>query len=198
MESDGIWTHIEVGPCYLGGRSPNPHWHVPRALHSLFGEVNTAYWLVNRWAPQMEHRLQTGKWLTEELGTATICITAISAIAERAIKTLIAQTQPDAPERSHKLADLFNELDSATKSAVRMEFDALPRLWEDEYLSSSDTVDSLLRTANTNFVDWRYTMEPEATGGGMPKPLLAVCAATTVVGIKMLREWQRANGLRWS
>ncbi|MYL10231.1 MAG: hypothetical protein F4015_12365 [Acidimicrobiia bacterium] len=197
MESDGIWTHIGVGPCYLGGLSPNAHWHVPRALHSLLGEVDTACWLVNRMAPQAEHRLQTGHSLPEEIGTVTICITSISAVAERAIKTLAAQTQPTAPKRTHKLAVLFNGLDAATKSAVREEFGALPRLWQDEYLSNSDTVDGILETANTNFVDWRYTMEPKATEGGIPKPLLAVCAATTLVGIRMLREWQKANGLRW-
>ncbi|MXZ84872.1 MAG: hypothetical protein F4Z02_04360 [Acidimicrobiia bacterium] len=166
-------------------------------MHSLLGEIDTAYWLVNRWVPYMEQRLQTGTEPTEELGTATICITSISAASERAIKTLTAQTRPNAPDHTHKLVLLFNELDDATKNAVREQFAALPKLWEDEYLKSSDTVDGLLETANTNFVDWRYTMESKTTGCGIPKPLLAVCAATTLVGIQMLRQWQRDNNLRW-
>ena len=40
-----------MSPMYLGGPSVNPHWNVPRALHSLEGEIEAARKVIEVWEP---------------------------------------------------------------------------------------------------------------------------------------------------
>ena len=81
---------------YLGGPSANSDWNVPVQLKSLCGEIDAAQMLVQMHEPLLNRRLAGhGESLTE-LGVATMCIVATSMIVERSIKTLVAQTRPDA------------------------------------------------------------------------------------------------------
>ena len=190
-----VWANLQLGAIYLGGPSANPHWHIPRALHSLYGEIEAADMLIRACEPLMGQRLAGDGEQTAELGIATTTVVLTSLIAERALKTLIAQTKPHAPvPHSHELSALFgNGLDATEQDAVQRRLETLPRFW-DNYAASS-TAASVLDIASNNFVDWRYTMEPRKVTGGMPKPLLAAAIAVTLVGIERLTQWQAANGI---
>ena len=79
---------------YLGGPSANPYWNVPLALKSLCGEIEGAKTLIQAHDPLLSHRLAGFKETLTELGIAAMCVVTTGLIAERAIKTLIAQTKP--------------------------------------------------------------------------------------------------------
>lgn len=190
-----VWENLDLEGKYLGGPSRNPHWHIPRALHSLCGEIEAADILIHAHEPLLQHRVGGHKEATTELGIATACVVMTSLIAERAIKTLIAQTRPqDSPPRGHSLSELFGRhLPHAIQDEVQRTFESLPSFWP-HYLETS-TVQGVLRTTTSNFVDWRYTMEPKSVTGGLPMPLLKVAVAVTLAAIDRLTEWQRANNI---
>ena len=190
-----VWAKLQLEEIYLGGPSASPHWHIPRALHSLYGEIEAADMLIRAWEPLLDQRLADNGEQATELGIATSAIVVTSLITERAIKTLIAQTKPHEPvPHSHELSTLFREdLDTTAQDAVQRRLETLPRLWDD-YAGTSTTA-SVLEISNKNFVDWRYAMEPKEVTGGMPKPLLTVAVAATLVGIDRLSEWQATNGI---
>lgn len=190
-----IWANIQFGTRYLGGPSANPSWHVPRALHSLYGEIEAADTLIRSWEPLLSQRQKDQQEATTELGVATTCVVVTGLIAERAIKTLIAQTSPQgAPPHSHKLSELFREnLAVNEQDAVQRELEALPTFW-DGYAETA-TASAILDVSSTGFVDWRYAMEPTGATGGLPKPLLTVAVAVTLVGMDRLSQWQQANGI---
>ncbi len=58
---------------YLGGPSVNPHWNVPRALHSLEGEIEAARKVIEVWEPFLQHRLAGNKEHSYELVVSQIC-----------------------------------------------------------------------------------------------------------------------------
>ena len=149
----------------------------------------------------MEQRIKTGKESLFELGTATACVVATSLIAERAIKTLIAQVAPNQQPWSgvtrsnrHSLIWLFEQkLDSQVQAEVECQLWTLPEFWID--YAETNSVAKILRLSSTNFEDWRYAMEKGATGG-VPKPLLKVAVALTLVGVSHLTEWQDSMGIK--
>ena len=189
-----IWANIHLGNMYLGGPSANPSWHVPRALHSLCGEIAAADTLIRSSEPLWSQRLADQREPITKLGVATTCVVVTALIAEKALKTIIAQTKPQgAPPHSHKLSELFHKnLDVNEQEAVQRELESLPAFWGG--YAETATALAILDTASTSFVEWRYAMERGATGG-MPKPLLTVAVAVTLVGMARLSEWQQANGI---
>ena len=189
---------------YLGGPSVNCNWHVPVALKSLCGEIEASRFLIRSWEPLLEHRIKTGKESLFELGTATACVVATSLIAERAIKTLIAQVAPNERPWSgvprsdrHSLIWLFQQkLDSRVQAEVEDQLKTLPKFWLDYAEASS--VAEILGISNANFEDWRYAMEPSGATGGVPRPLLKVSVALTLVGVSHLAQWQDSMGIKAS
>lgn len=145
----------------------------------------------------MARRLAGQKEALTELGMATMRVVTTSLIAERAIKTLIAQAIPEKKPSNftkgtdgHDLNLLFSQiLDPADQAAVQHQLRTLPTFWS-KYAETS-SVENVLSVASTNFVDWRYAMEPSGADGGVPKPLLKVAVALTLVGIDRLIRWQR-------
>lgn len=179
----------KMATIYLGGPSANPNWHIPRALHSLEGEIEAAKKVIEMWEPYLNHRIAGNKEHTNELGIATVAIMLTSVIVERAIKTLIAQTQPDVkPEHTHKLLVLFKKLHPSVQQEVQSQFETLPVAWQ--RYSDDISIEKVLRIADASFVDWRYTMEPRATTGGIPKPVLKAAIAFKIVCWTHLQAWQ--------
>ncbi|MXZ01836.1 hypothetical protein F4Y93_14780 [Candidatus Poribacteria bacterium] len=175
---------------HLGGPSPNKHWHVPLALHSLVGEIDAAQSLIHIWEPLMEHRIAYSREVTTELGTATGCVVLAGHIAEVALKTLIAQTQPDkAPPIGHDLKRLFNKLEPSSRSEVERRLETLPDYWDQ--FAESESAEKVFGIARSSFVDWRYVMEPGGAHKGVPKPLLKVAVAVTLLGVNRLDQWQK-------
>ena len=137
-----------------------------------------------------------------ELGTAAACVVATSLIAERSIKTLIAQVAPNEkpwsgvpPSNRHNLIWLFQQkLDSQVQADVENQLETLPKFWLD-YAETSSVAD-ILTISKTNFEDWRYAMEPSGATGGVPKPLLKVSVALTLVGVSHLTQWQDSMGIK--
>ena len=101
---------------YLSGPSSNRSWHVPRASHTLYGEIEAARLLIQLDEPLQEERLATRKEDSGERSMATTCVVVTSMIAEIAVKTLIGQTRPDQRPSSrglgaerHSLVWLFQQ-----------------------------------------------------------------------------------------
>ena len=159
------------GRTYLGGTSANQFWDVPLSLKSLCGEIEAAQILIQAHAPLMEQRLAGNEEMLTELGIATTCVVTTSLIAEKAIKTLIAQTKhrekPWSPKllpglKGHDLAGLFRQrLNSVDQEAVRHQLHTLPAFWNN--YAETGSLEEILDIASNNFVDWRYAME-----GGPP------------------------------
>lgn len=201
MDMERTISEVFPSRIYLGGPSANPYWNVPLALKSLCGEIEGARILIQAHDPLLNHRLAGFKETLTELGIVTVGIVTTSLIAERAIKTLIAQTKPlekpwsrkDAID-GHNLSGLFSKrLNGEDQAAVQHQLETLPMFWK--YYADTSTVDGILKIASDNFVDWRYAMEPKGVTGGVPKPLLKVAVAITLVGIHRLTQWQSANQL---
>lgn len=182
---------------YLGGPSINRHWNVPRALHSLEGEIEAARKLIEIWEPLLHHRVAGNKEHPNELGTATAAVVLTSIAAERAIKSLIAQTQPNVKpwqlpglksREHHELSKLFGKLQPEQQRECQTQFQQLPTFWLEYW--EGDEIEEVFRIANSSFVDWRYTMEPKATTGGIPKGVLKAGVAVKLVCWRHLRSWQ--------
>ena len=177
-----------MSPMYLGGPSVNPHWNVPRALHSLEGEIEAARKVIEVWEPFLQHRLAGNKEHPYELGIATTAVILTSIVAERAIKSLIAQTQPGVkpwqlpglkPREHHELSKLFGKLQPEQQRECQTQFQQLPTFWLEDW--DGDEIEDVFGIANSSFVDWRYTMEPKATTGGIPKGVLKAAVAVKLV-----------------
>ena len=187
-----------VGRTYLGGPSANPFWNVPFSLKSLCGEIEAAQFLIQAHAPLLEQRLAGNEEMLTELGLATTCVVTTSLIAEKAIKTLVAQTKhrekPWSPKllpglKGHDLAALFRQrLNPADQDAAQHQLEILPAFWN-QY-AETRSLEEILDIASNNFDDWRYAMEGGGPTGGIPKPLLKVSVAFTLVGINRLTQWQ--------
>ena len=187
-----------VGRTYLGGPSANPFWNVPFSLKSLCGEIEAAQFLIQAHAPLLEQRLADNEEMLTELGLATTCVVTTSLIAEKAIKTLVAQTKhrekPWSPRllpglKGHDLAALFRQrLNPTDQDAVQHQLETLPAFWN--HYAETRSLEEILDIASNNFDDWRYAMEGGSPTGGIPKPLLKVSVAFTLVGINRLTQWQ--------
>ena len=171
----------------FGADSVNPHWHVPAALQSLEGEILAAQNAIAEWEPYLAYRLSGNREHIYERGMVTLCIIQTAIIAERAVKTLIAQTQPHAnPKRTHKLIQLYKALSTPVQQHVQIQYEALPESWAryaveniGEEIESS--VEAVMSQASDNFTDWRYTMERDCTTNGIPKLLLKASVAIKFV-----------------
>ena len=177
----------------LGGPSINPHWHVPRSLHLLEGELVALMILVDAWQRHLQSRLDGNGELTHELGIATSITVLAAHAAEVSPKALLAQTHPTEKPRTfgqHQLSKLFSALDSSVQLEVEKQFVAMPTEWE-KYIGEEygDSVGSIFSIADNSFVDWRYIMEDGASGG-IPKGVLKATAAARIVCAKKLRLWQ--------
>lgn len=187
-----------LGKTYLGGPSANPFWNVPLSLKSLCGEIEAAQILIQAHEPLLEHRLAGNDELLTELGIATTCVVTTSLIAEKAIKTLVAQTKhrekPWSPKllpglKGHDLAALFRQrLNPADQDAVQRQLETLPAFWN--HYAETRSLEEILDIASNNFNTWRYAIERGGATGGVPKPLLKVSVAFTLVGIDRLTQWQ--------
>ena len=182
---------------YLGGPSVNPHWNVPRALHSLEGEIEAARKVIEVWEPFLQHRLAGNKEHSYELGLATTAVILTSIVAERAIKSLIAQTKPVVKpwqlpglkrKEHHELSKLFGKLQPEQQRECQAQFQQLPAFWPEYW--DGDEIEDVFRIANSSFVDWRYTMEPKATTGGIPKGVLKAAVAVQLICCRHLNSWQ--------
>lgn len=175
----------KLAPLNLKGRGVNPHWCVPRTLHSLIGELELSMKIIEAWEPLLEERLRTKEELTQELGFATVAVMVTAIAAEKALKSLISQTQPhQEPPRTHSLADLFNHLDPATQQQLNTEFESMPSSWQ-EYWGGTD-IREVFQIADKCFVDWRYTMEPGNVTGGIPKGVVRATVAVYAVCVSHL------------
>lgn len=182
----------------LRGESINPYWHVPFALQSLIGEIHVAIQIVSLHEPYFEHRTSGKGEHTHELGIATIETVIVAIVAERALKSLFAQTSPnDKPPRSrkHTLRDIFDKLDTSVQQAVESRFGNMPIEWEQYFEGGNVTgndVAHILEVTNTTFNDWRYSMEPKSTPDAlsMPKALLRASAAVWMVCASEILKWQ--------
>lgn len=173
----------------LGGKSPNAHWHIPRALHSALGEIEAVAHLITLCEPYLNYRLREGVEDARELGVVSSAVFNAAIVAEKSLKTLLAlEAVGSRPVRRHSLKDLFDMLKPETQEAVRTAFRAITKR-NKEYWDNDD-VDSVLSIASTSFVDWRYTMEPKETTGGIPKGVLLAAIAIICVGIELLTDWQ--------
>ncbi len=199
MNMEATISETFAGRMYLGGPSANPLWNVPLALKSLCGEIEAAQILIQAHEPLLRRRLAGSNEALTELGVGTMCVVTTSLIAERAIKTLVAQANAKKKPWSrknrgggHDLTGLFREgLNLVDQAAVQHRLETLPRFWS-EYAETS-SVEDILEIASDNFVDWRYAMEPGGASGGVPKPLMKVAVALTLVGIERLTQWQVSN-----
>ena len=221
------------GRTYLGGPSANPFWNVPLSLKSLCGEIEAAQILIQAHAPLLEQRLSGNEEVLSELGIATTCVVTTSLIAEKAIKTLVAQTKHREKPwsrrlfpglKGHDLAALFRQrLNPADQDAVQRQLEALPVFWNHyaetrsleeirqrlnpadqdavqrqlealpvfwNHYAETRSLEEILDIASNNFDDWRYAVEGGGATGGIPKPLLKVSVAFTLVGINRLSQWQ--------
>ena len=188
-----LWDNIPRGSVYLKGPSANPTWDVPLALHSLLGVLVAAEALVRLWEHDSGPRLSGEPESNCELGSVAACIVVTSYAAETALKTIVAQTKPnDEVPRTHDLSELFHKhIPRQEQESIQHRLEALPNPWRD--VVGSSTASNLLDIARTNFVDWRYVMEPKRAQDGIPKPLLAVAIAVTLVGTDLLGSWQTTN-----
>ena len=191
----------------FGADSVNPHWHVPAALQSLEGEILAAQNAIAEWEPYLAYRLSGNGEHIYERGMVTLCIIQTAIIAERAVKTLIAQTQPHAnPKRTHgthgthKLIQLYKALSTPVQQHVQMQYEALPESWAryaveniGEEIESS--VEAVMSQASDNFTDWRYTMERDRTTNGIPKLLLKASVAIKFVCWRHLQASQEGREL---
>ena len=101
----------------------------------------------------------------EMLGTATAAILLTSYGVEIAIKTLLAQINPnERPPHGHDLLDLFDALDSDTKMQADRMLKTLPAIGQS---------------------DWRYISERPGVGGGVPKVLINVVQALRAVCLEL-------------
>ena len=144
------------------------------------------------WDPLLNHRTAGNKEHLQELGTATIAVIVTSAIAERALKSLIAQTQPNVKPPSgrdgHDLRMLFGKLYPQVQQQLKTHLETMPDIWAQYW--EGDNIEEVFRIADTNFVDWRYTMEPKAVSGAIPKGVLKAAVAVKTVCWAYLKIWQ--------
>ena len=185
----------------FGADSVNPYWHVPAALQSLEGEILAAQNAIAEWEPYLAYRLSGNGEHIYERGMVTPCIIQTAIIAERAMKTLIAQTQPHAnPKRTHKLIQLYKALSTSVQQQVQMQYEALPESWaryavENVGKHIESSVEAVMNQASDNFTDWRYTMERYSTTNGIPKLLLKASVAIKFVCWRHLQAWQEGKEL---
>ena len=174
---------------HLGGPSINSNWHVPRSLHSLEGEIEAAKKVIELWEPYLNYRIAMNKEHPNELGCATVAVMVTAIVAERALKSLIAQTQPNvAPPKKHRLCTLFGQLSSLVQQELQTQFKTLPSVWQEYW--EGDCIEKVFHIADNAFVDWRYTMEPKAVTGGIPKGVLKATVAVRMVCLAHLQVWQ--------
>ena len=69
----------------------------------------------------------------------------------------------------------------------------MPAFWLEYW--DGDEIEEVFRIANSSFVDWRYTMEPKATTGGIPKGVLKAGFAVKMVCWRHLHGWQVSQAL---
>lgn len=183
----------------LAADSVNSHWHVTAALQSLEGEILVAQNAIAEWEPYLAYRLAGNGEHIYERGMVTMCIIQTAIIAERAIKTLIAQTQPTTnPKRTHKLNELYKQLSVSVQQQVQMQYDALPEIWarytvETVGKDTEGSIEAILTQASDNFIDWRYTMERNSTTNGIPKLLLKASVAIKFVCWRHLQAHQEGK-----
>ena len=176
--------------------SVNPHWHVPAALQSLEREIVAAQNAIEEWEPYLAYRLSGNGEHIYERGMVTMCIIQTAIIAERAVKTLIAQTQPHTnPKRTHKLIDLYKILGPSVRQQVQAQYEELPESWaryavENVGEEIESDVEAIMNQASDNFTDWRYTMERGLTTNGIPKLSLKASVAIKFVCWRHLQAWQ--------
>lgn len=181
--------------------SVNPHWHVPAALQSLEGEIVAAQNSIAEWEPYLAYRLSGNSEHLYERGMVTTCIIQTAIIAERSIKTLIAQTQPKTnPKRTHKLIVLYKNLSIPVQQQVQTQYETLPESWAQYAVEKvgetiEDSVEAIMNLASDNFIDWRYTMERSRTTNGIPKLLLKASVAIKFVCWRHLQACQEGREL---
>ena len=181
--------------------SVNPHWHVPAALQSLEGEIIVAQNAIAEWEPYLAYRLSGQAEHIYERGMVTMCIIQTAIIAERSLKTLIAQTQPHTnPKRTHKLIELYKALGTSVRQQVQAQYEMLPESWaryavENVGEEIESNVEAVMNQASDNFTDWRYTMERDRTTNGIPKLLLKASVAIKLVCWRHLQASQEGKEL---
>ena len=171
---------------FYGGPSINPHWHVPRALHSLEGEIDTAKRIIERLDPFLEQRI-AGFEHVHELGVVSVAIMVSALVAERALKSLIAQTQPTVqPEKTHGLANLFAQLEAPVQEEIKAQYQMMQ-----DWVAHHEDIEKVFSVASKSFEAWRYTMEDRTARGGIPRDVLKAGAAVHAICFRYLRMWQR-------
>ena len=184
----------------LKSPSVNPHWNVPLSIQSLIGEIVLARKNYDLWQIYLRQRIDTGPGHPHEIGIATSLIIQTSLIAERSLKTLLAQTNSTwNGANEHDLSKLFRKLSDDDQQRIQLQFNhpCFEANWLRLHEEKGDKVKDLLEIAKNNFRDWRYWMEGRPTGGGIPGPLLKVCAAAVLVCIWHLLVEQRIADLRF-
>lgn len=177
-ERDGFTVH-------LTGQGPNPHWNVHRSLELLQGLESAGFLLLQELDTHLAQRdFGKGKH-PEMLGTATAAILLTSYGVEIAIKTLLAQTNPnESPPRGHDLLALFDALDQETKVRADRMLRTVPAIGQSGWVGGLNTRESL-KSGSSNFTDWRYLSERPSVGGGVPKVLINVMRALRAVCLEL-------------
>ena len=176
-------------------------------LQIYLATVLAAQNAIAEWEPYLAYRLSGNGEHIYERGMVTLCIIQTAIIAERAVKTLIAQTQPHAnPKRTHgkhgthKLIQLYKALSTPVQQHVQMQYEALPESWaryavENVGEEIESSVEAVMNHASDNFTDWRYTMERDRTTNGIPKLLLKASVAIKFVCWRHLQASQEGREL---
>lgn len=175
----------EGSTVHLAGQGPNPHWNVHRSLEQLQGLQSAGLLLLQKLDKHLAQRDSGGGNHPEMLGTATAAILLTSYGVEIAIKTLLAQINPnERPPHGHDLLDLFDALGPDTKMQTDRMLKTLPAIGQSDWVGELDIRESI-KSGSGNFTDWRYISERPGVGGGVPKVLINVVQALRAVCLEL-------------
>lgn len=160
---------------HLAGDGINSHWNVHRSLEMLQGLQNSAMLLIRELDNHVKQRDTGGGKHPNMMGNVVAAIVLTSYASEIALKTLHAQTKPnEPPPRGHYLLDLYDELDSSTKSEAQELICKLRPMGSPEWIGKNPDIRALVKQGNSNFSDWRYLPEKAHMTNGVPKVLVNV------------------------
>ena len=163
---------------YIRSTGVNPHWSVTLGLEDLQGIMKGSMLLIEELDRHIARRDKGEGPLPDIIGIAISVTMLTSYAAEIAIKTLIAQTKPkQKPPKSHKLLDLFEQLDQDTQEKVQHTFNTMTPIGQPNWIGANRGIRQTIEIGNDNFVEWRYRAESRSVSDGVPKGLINVAEA---------------------
>ena len=180
---------------HLPGEGANTYWNVHRSLEMLQGLQNAAMLLIREMDDHVKQRDSGGGKHPNMMGNAVAAIVLTSYAAEIALKSLHAQTKStERPPRGHYLLELYDELDSATKSEAQELICKLKPMGSSNWIGETPDIRALIQQGNSNFSYWRYLPEKPQMTGGVPKVLVNVVQVIQYICLqRVLRSLPRAS-----